>query len=171
MTQRQDFHGNIGQVLQAESVNQYTAVVRVPERRPESQLQAAFKQHTGIDCKREVRLQLERLMEHHGFTAQELARAWNVDSLVWDDQSKRLKSGSRTVDITAGWAGVIALTVALVISLAETMFSAPGLFVKPVLLMAICIVYLYITRFVLLATIFPQVTARRVEKTQMDLQK
>ena len=145
--------------------------IHVPVQRPESELQAAFKQHTGIDCKREVRLQLERLMEHHGFTAQELARAWNVDSLVWDDQSKRLKSGSRTVDITAGWAGVIALTVALVISLAETMFSAPGLFVKPVLLMAICIVYLYITRFVLLATIFPQVTARRVEKTQMDLQK
>ena len=145
--------------------------VHVPPERPESELQAVFQQHTGIHCSREVRHHLERLMEHYGFTAQELARAWTVNSLVWDDQSKRLKSGSRTVDITAGWAGVIALTVALVISLAETMFSAPGLFVKPVLLMTICIVYLYITRFVLLTTIFPQMTARRVEKSQMDLQK
>ena len=137
----------------------------VSPERPESELQAAFKQHTGIDCKREARLQLERLMEHHGFTIQELARAWNVDSLVWDDQSKRLKSASRKVDITAGWAGVIALTAALVISLVETMFRAPGPFMKPALLLAVCIAYIYTTRFVLLATIFPQATARRVEKT------
>lgn len=139
--------------------------IHVPPERPESELQAAFKQHTGIDCKREARLQLERLMEHHGFTIQELARAWNVDSLVWDDPSKRLKSAARKVDITAGWAGVVTLTAALVISLVETMFRAPGPYMKPVLLLAVCIVYIYTTRFVLLATIFPQATARRVEKT------
>lgn len=138
--------------------------IHVPHERPESELQAVFKLHTGIDCSREVRECLENLMAHHGFTGQELARAWNVGSLVWDSVEKRLKPGARRLDNAAGWVGVVALTVALVLSLAETMFNAPGPFVKPGLLLMICLTYICMGRFVLLATIFPQATARRVEK-------
>jgi len=145
--------------------------IHVPAARPESELQAAFKQHTGIHCSREVRLHLEQLMEHHGFTAQELARAWNIGSLVWDQQERRLKSSSRKLDVIAGWAGVILLTAVLVFALVETMLRMTSPFLKPLLLLVICITYGYLTAFVLLATIFPQATARRVEKTAIDLSK
>ena len=145
--------------------------IHVPAARPESELQAAFKQHTGIHCSREVRLHLEQLMEHHGFTAQELARAWNIGSLVWDQQERRLKSSSRKLDVIAGWAGVILLTAVLVFALVETMFRVTSPYLKPALLFGTCVAYIFMTKFVLLATILPQVTARRVEKTQADLQK
>ncbi|WP_169167445.1 hypothetical protein [Acidovorax sp. SRB_24] len=139
--------------------------IHVPPERPESELQAVFKQHTGIHCGREVREHLERLMAHHGFTGQELARAWNVGSLVWDQEARGLKSGSRKLDLVGGWAGVTTLTAALVVSLLEIMSRMPSPLVKTAFVLAICIAYLYVTRFVLLSTIFPQATARRVEKT------
>lgn len=139
--------------------------IHVPAEKPESERQAAFKRHTGIHCSREVRHHLERLMEHHGFTAQELARAWNVGSLVWDQEARRLKSSSRKLDMTAGWGGVIVMTTVLVFALVETMLRMTSPFMKPALLLFICITYGYMTRFVLLATIFPQATARRVERT------
>ena len=108
-------------------------------------------------------------MEHHGFTAQELARAWNVGSLVWDQQGRRLKSGSRKLDMAGGWAGVVTLTAALIVSLVETMFRMPGPFLKPIALLVICLVYLLVTRVLLLATIFPQATARRAEKIDLGV--
>ncbi|WP_291517511.1 hypothetical protein [Acidovorax sp.] len=143
--------------------------IHLPHERPESELQAVFKQHTGIDCSREVRQHLEDLMAHHGFTGQDLARAWNVGSLVWDSNGKTLRPGARRIDYAAGWVGVIALTAALVVSLAETMLNAPGPFVKPALLLVICLAYITMTRLVLLATIFPQATARRVEKVLQEI--
>ena len=110
-------------------------------------------------------------MEHHGFTAQELARAWNVGSLVWDQQARRLRSNARKLDLTAGWAGMAVMTTVLVIALVETMFRVTSPYLKPALLFGTCVAYIFMTKFVLLATILPQVTARRVEKTQADLQK
>jgi len=160
----QEFSGTVnGDVAGRDVVN-----IHVPAERPESARQAAFKRHTGIHCSREVRHHLERLMEHHGFTAQELARAWNVGSLVWDQQARRLKSSSRKLDMAAGWTGVIVMTTVLVLALVETMFRMSSPFMKPALLFVICITYAYTTRFVLLTTIFPQATAKRVEKTSVD---
>ena len=163
----QEFSGTVnGDVAGRDVFN-----IHVPVEKPESERQAAFKRHTGIHCSREVRHHLEWLMEHHGFTAQELARAWNVNSLVWDQQARRLKSSSRKLDMTAGWIGVIVMTTVLVLALVETMLRASSLFMKPVLLFAICITYAFMTKFVLLTTIFPQATAKRVEKTPVDFCK
>jgi len=163
----QEFSGTVnGDVAGRDVVN-----IHVPAEKPESERQAAFKRHTGIHCSREVRHHLERLMEHHGFTAQELARAWNVGSLVWDQQARRLRSNARKLDLTAGWAGMAVMTTVLVIALVETMFRVTSPYLKPALLFGTCVAYIFMTKFVLLATILPQVTARRVEKTQADLQK
>lgn len=157
----QEFSGTVnGDVAGRDVVN-----FHVPAGKPESELQATFRRHTGIHCSREVRHHLERLMEHHGFTAQELARAWNVGSLVWDQQARRLRSNARKLDMAAGWTGVIMLTTVLVFALAETMFKMPSPYMKPALLFGICIAYIFMTKFVLQATILPQVTARRVERT------
>lgn len=157
----QEFSGTVnGDVAGRDVVN-----IHMPAERPESELQASFMRHTGIDCSREARLHLERLMKHHGFTARELARAWNVGSLVWDKHSKELKSASRSLDVTVGWTGVTVMTTILMIALAETMLRISSPFMKPALLLAACLTYALMTRFVLLATIFPQATARRVERT------
>ncbi len=51
---------------------------------PESQLQAEFEQRTGMWCPRAAREWLENLMADHGFTARELAIAWNARTLRWD---------------------------------------------------------------------------------------
>ena len=83
MTQRQDFHGDVGQVLQAKSVNQYTALVQLAERRPESQLQTEFAQRTGIWCPKPAREWLEHLMENQRFTVRELAVSWKAGSIGW----------------------------------------------------------------------------------------
>lgn len=143
------------------TVNHFSAA----HERPESELQAVFKRHTGIHCGREVREHLERLMSDHGFTAQELGRAWNIGSLVWDRQAKQLKAGSRKLDIAAGWVGVVTTTSVLIIALAKIMLEVSSLIARPSLLLAITIAYLFTTRYILLATIFPQATARRAEKT------
>ncbi len=135
----------------------------VPDR-PESELQAAFKLHTGIQCSRDVRIQMEHLMGSHGFTAQELARAWKVGSLVWHEPSKRLMSRLRTLDTVVGWTGTFVMTTVLIVSLVDTMVRMPGPFLKPLTLAASFAVYLVVTRSILLATIFPQATAKRVEK-------
>ncbi|MEG0051666.1 MAG: hypothetical protein RR715_00240 [Comamonas sp.] len=94
MTQHQDFYGDVGQVLQAQSVNQYTSVAQFPERRPESQLQAEFAQRTGIWCPRPARQWLEHLMEHHHFTGRELAASWKAGSIGWnaDLDTKRINT-------------------------------------------------------------------------------
>lgn len=131
--------------------------------RPESELQAVFKQHTGIHCSREVRIRLERLMEVHGFTSQELARAWNVNSLIWDQQTRRLRSTSGKVDMVAGWAGVIAATAMLIFGLVEIFLDSSHTYKSALLLIAV-VAYVLGARFILLSTIFPQMTARRAEK-------
>ena len=130
--------------------------IHVGPERPESELQASFKRHTGIHCGRDARLQMERLMDHHGFTSQELARAWKAGSMVWHEPTKRLKSSARKLDMIFGWTGALLLTVVLVLALVDTMMRMPGPFLKPV--------YLAATTAVLLTTILPQATARRVEK-------
>lgn len=138
--------------------------IHVGPQRPESELQAAFKRHTGIHCGRDVRLQMERLMDNHGFTSRELARAWKVGSMVWHEPTKRLKSSAGKLDMVVGWTGTALFTVVLILALVDTMMRLPGPFLKPATLLVTCLAYLAVTRAVLLATIFPQVTARRVEK-------
>lgn len=138
--------------------------IHVGPERPESELQAAFKRDTGIHCGRDVRLQMERLMDHHGFTSQELARAWKAGSMVWHEPTKRLRSSAGKLDMVVGWTGTALLTVVLVLALVDTMMRMPGPFLKPATLLVTCLVYLAVARGILLTTIFPQVTARRVEK-------
>ena len=73
-----------GQASARDINNHSTNVVHLPERRPESQLQAEFAQRTGIWCPKPAREWLEDLMEHHRFTARELAVSWKVGSIGWD---------------------------------------------------------------------------------------
>lgn len=79
----------------------------------ESTLQANFYAATGIRCGKKVRIQLEFLMEEHGFNYYELARAWNTHSIVDDRKTGRLRVTSRAFDLTMGWGGVAISTVML----------------------------------------------------------
>lgn len=138
--------------------------IHVGHARPESELQALFLKHTGIDCRREAREQFELLMLEHGFTGKELSRAWRFGSLVWSEPAKRLKPSARKTDMAVGWIGTVLMTSVLIYALVDTMNRMPGPFLKPITLLVTCVVYLGVTRALLLTTIFPQATAMRVEK-------
>lgn len=77
----QEFHMPVGQVVQAESLHQYASTVAAT---PESQLQVEFAQRTGIWCPKPARMWLEDLMEHHHFTARELAVCWKAGPIGWN---------------------------------------------------------------------------------------
>ncbi|MGQ0711625.1 MAG: hypothetical protein ACT4NV_17975 [Rhodoferax sp.] len=87
----------------------------------ESTLQANFFAATGIRCGKNVRLQLEMLMEEHGFHYHELARAWVTHAIVDDRKTGQLRVSSREVDLVFGWLGFLfffgAFTLLLVVFL------------------------------------------------------
>lgn len=64
--------------------HQHQTLVRFPDRKPESQLQAEFALRTGIWCPKAAREWLESLLNDDGFTVRELSRSWRAGSLGWD---------------------------------------------------------------------------------------
>lgn len=64
--------------------NHHTTLVQQDAR--EWQLQAEFAERTGIWCPKPAREWLEHLLQHHGFTVQQLARSWRNNSIGWSAQ-------------------------------------------------------------------------------------
>ncbi len=112
----QHFNEQVGQVIQADTVNQ---VLHVPEKKPESQLQSEFAQRTGIWCPRHAREIFEWLMEHHGFTAKELRIAWKANSVLNDAERQSVKI------ITPALESVFAWFMAAFVSLYFLFFAFP----------------------------------------------
>ncbi len=98
----------------------HTTVVRLPERRRESRLQAEFAQCTGIWCPAPAREWLESLMERHNFTVRELAVAWGAKTIGWDQDNDVQQVNTPALDalfafsvvvITGLWFVVLAIKV------------------------------------------------------------
>lgn len=108
------------------STFKHQTVIQLPERRPESQLQAEFAARTGIWCPKEAREWMEDLLEHHGFTAPELAIAWNAKSLGWNAKTETRNINTPWIEAAGGWA-LVGLVAALLLSVcvAWLLASAP----------------------------------------------
>lgn len=70
---------------------------------PESELQARFQLATGICCPREARIQMEKLMRHHGFTAHEIKSVWSVGTLQFPYHATKLKVVTSKWEAAWGW--------------------------------------------------------------------
>lgn len=91
---------------------------------PESQRQAEFAKATGIWCPRGARELFERLMSNHGFTAPGLQSSWVGNNLVWDEDSRALRTKTYWIEVFFGYSlvGIFSLfffLVALSVVLAE----------------------------------------------------
>lgn len=74
-----------------------------PPEVPESELQARFQLATGICCPRQARIQMEKLMRHHGFTARELKSVWSVGTLQFPYHATQLKVVTSKWEAAWGW--------------------------------------------------------------------
>ncbi|MEW5770809.1 MAG: hypothetical protein AB1831_10670 [Pseudomonadota bacterium] len=81
---------NFGQVAHTIHNHAPTQTILMSAQMPESRLQAQFAEDTGIHCNRPMREVLIRLMEHHGFTREELALAWKYDAIYWSIAEERV---------------------------------------------------------------------------------
>lgn len=79
----------------------------------ESQMQAAFYQATGIYCSKEARIDLESLLDDHGFTVRELKRVWNSGAMSHNRQADAFEFHSRGLDLMIGWLGWLVLSMGL----------------------------------------------------------
>lgn len=102
-----------------------TTVIHLPERRPESQLQADFEACTGIWCRKEAREWLEVLLEHHGFTVRELSLAWRAKSLNWDSKAGAPIIQTPLIEAIGGWA-LVALVITLLLTVCSAWVVAPA---------------------------------------------
>lgn len=95
---------SVGQVIErAKVVKIHHAAPPPRPEDPESELQARFKRATGIDCSRRARIELEKLMRDHGFTAMDLKIAWNAGALQFPHQATQLKVVTGLWEAVWGW--------------------------------------------------------------------
>lgn len=163
MTQHQNFHGDVGQVLQAQSVSQIHAVVQLPPP-SEEQLQHDFAQRTGIDCNKHARAWLQQLMEHHGFTARELASSWKANSIGWDKERNAPRVCTPWLEaafayLVAGVLGLWCLSMAVL-----SIWAGPDHLPTRMAVYALCLVYLGICWLVARFTLWPRRVALRVRR-------
>lgn len=131
----------------------------------ESQLQANFFVATGMRCSKEVRLQMEHLMEEHGFTSRELARAWNAHVIAEQRKTKKLIFTSRKFDLTIGWFGIGLTTltfISLMVQLIARYGSGNRLYAS-IAAAGLLASYAAILALFFWSFIWPQHTAKRVQ--------
>lgn len=155
------YHGNIHGDAAGRDVVKH--IYLAPEL-TEVELQARFQQLTGIDCNRLARAQLEMLLERHGFTVKELFEAWRMNSLVWDQKDGRLKAVSGRIDMFVGWAGMIGLSFTFVVASFLVFFHPDAGLWKAVYIVLGAASFVWLSRRLLLSTVWPQMVARRAEK-------
>lgn len=165
MTRHQDFHGDVGQVLQASSVNQYTALVQLSERRPESQLQAEFAQRTGIWCPKPAREWLEHLMENQRFTVRELAVSWKAGSIGWSAEKDTRRINTPWLEAVFAYGLVAALGLyCLAMAVPLIWSNAEGTQWAKTAVYGLCLIYLGICWMAHRFMLWPRRVALRVQR-------
>lgn len=87
----QKFNGNVNQVAGRDIINE--------AKRPESQLQAEFAEHTGIKkCPKPAREWLEDLLERNAFTISELAVSWKTGAIGWNEKKNAPRMHTDWID-------------------------------------------------------------------------
>ena len=132
----------------------------------ESTLQANFYATTGMRCGREVRMQMENLMEVHGFTSRELAHAWQTHAIVAEGRDRRLRVASRVLDLTMGWSGAALASLLVVAGMVDVLgVLKPSGHAYPVAAASGWVFgYMAAIGFLSYTFIWPQHTAKRVRQ-------
>lgn len=130
----------------------------------ESTIQDNFYTATGISCGRHVRQQMELLMEEHGFTSRELARAWRTHAIAAEGRSGKLIVVSRTLDLTVGWTGAAITSLFFMLGMSQAMgvFKPTGLEYPGAAVSIWIFGYMAAITFLCYFFIWPQYTAKRV---------
>ncbi len=174
----QVFEAPVGQVAAGDiknstinaTIRHETTVIQLPERRPESQLQAEFAARTGIWCPKPARLWLEDLMEHHDFTARDLSMAWSAKSLGWCANTGERTINTPWIEAAGGWAMVALVTVLLLtVSITWAVSSAPRSVVADLSVLGAASVYLGMVWLVCRTMLWPRRIAMRVRRVKGDL--
>lgn len=141
-------------------------LVLAPEP-PESELQAAFRRNTGIDCGRLERLHLEWLMRHQGFHIGELKRADRARSMRWCESDRRWRPHARWFDLVWGYTGLAAMAATLAVMLTMAILRMPAGPMVHLVAGASVAVCASVAYFWAMLTLIPQRTAMRVTKAYL----
>jgi len=147
------------------NIKHETTVIQLPERRPESQLQAEFASRTSIWCPKDARLWLEDLMENQGFTVRELALAWNAKSIGWNAKTGERNINTPWVEAFSGWTLVALVTTLLLsVSLVWILSPAPRSIAADLSVFGAGTVYLGMVWLVCRTMLWPRRVAVRVRR-------
>lgn len=132
----------------------------------EEKLQHEFAQLTGIhDCPKEARAWLQQLMEHHGFTARELAVSWWAKSIGWDKQ--RNTPCINTPRLEAFFAyGVVAIVGLFCLLVAAALIWGDGNHWQMLAVYGFCAIYLGVCWMANRFMLWPRRVALRVRRAE-----